>query len=96
MPAFTIHEMTTERGTRKRQWARISFFLILAAWNVYLLVGAVYTLWMRHHPHIQPATNTLVLSVLLDLFVVGSVVIVAAGAIVRQLARRRQRSDVRP
>lgn len=90
MPVFTAHEVKTRRESSRPQWARILFFLILFAWNAYLLVGFAYTLWMRHHPHIQSATNNVVLSVELDLFIVGNLLIVGTGAIVRQIARRRR------
>jgi hypothetical protein len=94
VPVFTAHEVQTQRESSGPRRARASFFLILIAWDAYLLVGFAYTLWMRHHPHIQSATNNVVLSVELDLFIVGNLVIVATGMIVRQIARRRQRSDV--
>jgi len=93
MPVITAHEVRTKRESGGPRWARASFFLILSVWNMYLLVGFAYTLWMRHHPHIQSATNNVVLSVELDLFIVGNLVIVATGATVRHLAKRRQRSD---
>ena len=94
MPIFTAHEVKTQGESSRPRWARVSFFLILLAWNAYLLVDVAYTLWMRHHPHIQPATNNVVLSVELDLFLVGNLIIVATGAIVRQITRRRQRSEM--
>jgi hypothetical protein len=68
--------------------------VILFAWNAYVLVAFAYTLWMRHHPHIQSGANNVVLSLELNLFIVGNLVIIATGAIARQLAGRRQRSDL--
>jgi hypothetical protein len=93
MPVFTAHELKIQRETDRPRWARVSFILILVAWNAYLLAGFAYTLWMRHHPHIQSATNNVVLSLEFDLFIVGNLAIVATGVIVRRLARRRHRSD---
>jgi len=55
--------------------ARILFFLILFAWNAYLLVG-LPTHCGCGTPSIQSATNNVVLSVELDLFIVGNLLIV--------------------
>jgi hypothetical protein len=93
MPVFAVREVRIQRESSRSRLARHFFLLILFVWNAYLLGGVVYTLWMRHHPHIQSAVDHVVLSLELDLFIVGNLVIVGTGAIVRQIARRR-RSEV--
>jgi hypothetical protein len=72
----------------KSCWTRVVFYVALVAWNAYFLAGIAYTVWMRHHPHVQPGANNAVLSLLLDFLVLGNLVILGVGFIVRRLARR--------
>jgi hypothetical protein len=93
MAVLTTNNERDRKG-RMQHWARKAFFLVLFAWNVLVLSGVAYTLWIRHHPRIQTGASNVVLSVELDLLIVGNLVILAVGLIVRQIARRRPTSTV--
>ncbi len=92
MAAVDSGEVRAGGHRRSPTWARVSFYLLLFAWNAYFLGGIAYTIWMRHHPNVQAGQNNVVLSLLFDLLVVGNLVILGLGFIVYRLIRRRRSS----
>ena len=79
---------------RSTPWARVVFYVVLFAWNAYFLGAMAYTVWMRHHPHVETGQNNLVLSLEVWSLILGNLMILGTGLLVRRLARRRQPSTV--
>ena len=64
--------------------------MVLITWNTYFLGAIVYSIWMRHHPHVQSGQSDVVLSVEIYSLVLGNLVILGLGFIVRRTARRKR------
>jgi len=94
MTLVEANEVADPERRSRTPWARVAFYLALIAWNTYFVGGMIYTLWMGHHPNVQTGRNNVVLSLELYSLVLGNLVILGVGFVVRRLARRRQSSTL--
>jgi hypothetical protein len=78
-----------EPPARTTPIAKRVFFVVLAGWNLLMLVAVLDELSIRHRPHAQIGANDIVLGVLIDSWIVVNLVIIAAALLFRRWGRRR-------
>ena len=79
---------------RRTHWARVVFYVVLFAWNAYFVGAMGYTVWMRHHPHVETGQNNVVLSLEVYSLILGNLRILGTSLLVRRLSRRQQTSTL--